>query len=78
MKVKELINILSKLDQEKEIKIIIAHGYECEEETSEEIEIKEYKDLWIKNQCGIENDKLGRGFYEVDDDSNNKDFYIIV
>lgn len=61
MKVKEFIEILSKLDQDKEVKVTLAL---CErydgEETCSDIEVKHYSET--------EN---------IEDFSNNKDFYII-
>lgn len=61
MKVKELIEKLSQLDQEKEIKMTIASGWECEETADEGIEISEYA---LRADTVSNND-------------DNEDFYLI-
>ena len=67
MTVRELIEKLSQLDQDKQIKGVSAYGWEFEEETTEEIDVVEYKDT--KDEiCD---------FYPVNDNGENKDFYII-
>ena len=72
MKVKDLILILSKLEQDKEIKIVVASGYEYETECSKEFGIKEYKDAHI---TAFNGSKIP--FYDNHED-DNKDFYLIT
>ena len=76
MKVKELIEMLSKLDQEKNIKTVVASGHEYEEETGEP-EVREYKEFWHESNYG--------GYYGVDmafgdpdRDNDNTDFYVLT
>lgn len=74
MKVKELIKILSMLDQEKQIKAVVASGYEYEEETTLEITVLPYQDT--KRSCSD-----GRTYFTVDDcdfEDTEKDFYLIA
>lgn len=61
MKVKELIKLLSELDQEKEIKTVMAGGYECEEETAD-IEVVPYKNV---KRC-VTNWQDHEDFYLID------------
>ena len=72
MKVKEFISMLSKLDQEKEIKVVVASGYEYEEETSSEIMAFPYKDTAFTAS--------GKTYFQVDDYNSqdvDKDFYLL-
>lgn len=71
MKVKDLIIELQKLDQEKEIKVVKAGGYEYEEWTEEDIEIVKYEDT--KRETVTK----GKYYYPVDDCTTNKDFYLL-
>jgi len=76
MKVKELIEILSKLDQEKNIKTVVADGYEYKDETGTP-EVREYKEFWIASNnggyYGIE-----MAFDDPDRDNDNTDFYVLT
>jgi len=44
MKVKDLIEQLKALDQDKKIKVVVAGGCEYDEETCSDIDIKNYED----------------------------------
>ena len=70
MKVKDLITMLSKLDQEKEIKIVVATGYECEEETSTIIAVGKYKEL--------PHTASGIPVFDYDVKDIEKDFYLLA
>jgi len=73
MKVKELIALLNTLDQEKEIKAVVADGRDLEFETADEIKIVPYGDTEIKHDDGnthfpiwnYDPDKLGNDFYLI-------------
>jgi len=75
MKVKELIQLLSTLDQEKEIKGVSVSGYEYEEQTSTEFYVKEYEKMI--NHCRNEKNNESWTYADVDDDGENKDFYLL-
>jgi hypothetical protein len=70
MKVKELIEKLRILDQEKEIKIVIVSGYEYEESTCLDIDIDKYSDT-------AETNVNGETYFPIDDDGEDNDFYLI-
>jgi hypothetical protein len=73
MKVKELIELLSGLDQEKEIKAISACGYEYEEETSD-FKVVQYKETL---QSIIDRNGVERKISGVTNWEDNEEFYII-
>lgn len=75
MKVKELIELLNKLDQEKEIKCVSGSGYEYEEQTSKEFYVKEYEKMI--NHCHNSKTNESWTYADVDDDGQNKDFYLL-
>jgi hypothetical protein len=61
---------LGTLDPEKEIKTVVASGCECEEDTNADIEVVPYENLKRIGQ-------FGNVYYMVDDDSDNKYFYLL-
>lgn len=70
MKVKELIELLQTLDPEKEIKTVVAFGWEYEEETNANIEVVPYESTKNVNPDG-------HVWYHAQDHSDNKDFYLL-
>lgn len=70
MKVKDLIEKLKLLDQDKEIKTVVASGYEYEEQTSSVINIDTYESTrksW----------RDGTTYFDIDNEDDNTDFYLI-
>ena len=71
MKVKDLINKLKELDQEKNIKLVSANGYEYDEEAVSNCFIHEYKDT---QQITLNYKYFPVENYEEDGD----DFYLLT
>ena len=70
MKVKEFVALLNTLDQDKQIKIIVATGYEYEEETSTKIVVGKYKEL--------PHTASGVPVFDYDFKDAEKDFYLLA
>ena len=70
MLVKDLIEKLKTLDQDKEIKTVWAGGYEYEESTSSDVEIQLYEDTRIVRDNGT-------SYFDIGNDTDDTDFYLI-
>lgn len=77
MTVKELIEKLQTLDQEKEIRIQAGAGYECEDVVEKTFDVKHYEET--QKICTDNEGNETHRYYALDNyQDKEKDFYILV